>query len=106
MIVSLGYTHHRTTRARVRARAVYARVCALSACAPRSPPMCPIYEDLYILQHVNTTRVLRVHEGVCRCLSHVYQRTCVRALTVRRCTWCVRVRFPLRTAVDGTRTDG
>ena len=38
--------------------------------------------------------------GVCRCLAHAYQRARVRGLTARRCRSCVRVRFPLLTAMD------
>ncbi len=41
-----------------------------------------------------------MHEDVCRCLTHACQRARVRGLTVRRCASCVRVRFPLLTAMD------
>ena len=38
--------------------------------------------------------------GVCRCLARAYQRARVRGRTARRCASCVRVRFPLLTAMD------
>jgi hypothetical protein len=41
-----------------------------------------------------------MHEDVCRCLAHAHQRARVCVLTVRRCASCVRVRFPLLTAMD------
>ncbi len=41
-----------------------------------------------------------MHEDVCRCLAHAHQRARVHVLTVRRCASCVRVRFPLLTAMD------
>jgi hypothetical protein len=47
-----------------------------------------------------TAPVLRMRGGVCRCLNHAYQRARVRGLAVRRCPSCVRVRFPLLTAMD------
>ncbi len=86
------YTHHCSLRA-------HACVLVVRMCTSLAAHVSDIIH-LYMFTHIYTTCVLCMHQGVCRCLTHAYQLTHVRVLTVRRCTSCVRVRFPLLTAMD------